>query len=95
VSHTNSSFRVRVLSEQDVGEFSGDGIGDTSPRVKRAVYGKEDYGIGLYHATGAGDLAFYRVMRDCTVNGWNDVARFDCSGLFTGNTTSGYKDGIF
>ena len=84
VSHTGSSIQVRVLSEQD----GGTGSGSDSGRGKRAVYDTNDYGVGLYHATGAGDLAFYRVMRQCSTRGWNVVARFDCSGEADRTTTT-------
>ena len=71
------------------GQDGSTGSDDTGRgRGKRAVFNKNDYGIGFYHATGAGDLAFYRVMRECSTRGWNVVARFDCSGEADRTTTT-------
>ena len=88
VSHTGSSIQVRVLAGS--GQDGVTGSGETgSGRAKRvAVFNKNDYGAGLYHATGAGDLAFYRVMRECSTRGWNVVARFDCSSEADRTTTT-------
>ena len=68
VSHTNSSLQVRVMSTGEIFEFSGD-----IPYSER-----DDYGIGLYRATAPGDLAFYRVIMQCTKSARNTAAIFDC-----------------
>ena len=69
VSHSNSSFQVKVTTGYDDGSFEGSG-----ERRQR----RKDYDIGFYRATGPGDLAFYRVMKQC-LDGWNSVATFNCS----------------
>ena len=72
VSNTDSSLQLRVLQD-DV--TSGDGF--TGGLEKRAT--RRDSGVGFYQASGAGDLAFSRVMREC-LKGWNIAAMFDCRG---------------
>ncbi|KAI0233518.1 hypothetical protein LSAT2_016270, partial [Lamellibrachia satsuma] len=71
VSHTNSSIQVRVRSEDDDYDYSA----DTGARAAASTEGH--YGAGFYKASGAGDLAFYRVMRQC-LTGSNTAAEFDC-----------------
>ena len=67
VSVTNSSIQVRILAQNE----DYDGWGPTA--------GDPLYGAGLYRASGAGDLAFYRAMRNCA-RGFTPVAIFDCIG---------------
>ncbi|KAI0223002.1 hypothetical protein LSAT2_025748 [Lamellibrachia satsuma] len=79
VSNTDSSLQLRVLQD-DVS--SGDGF--TGGLEKRAT--RRDSGVGFYQASGAGDLAFSRVMREC-LKGWNIAATFDCRGKSDDTTT--------
>ena len=89
VSHTNGSFQFNIVEEEDVGSSGSSGssgspgatvptaaTGSTGRIGKRAFFSKP---TGLFHVIGTGDLAFYRLIKECTSE-WNDIARFDCRG---------------
>ena len=84
VSHTNGSFQLQIVEEEDVGSSGSSGssgsLGATGGIGKRAVISKRT-GVGFFHVIGPGDLAFYRLIKDCTTQ-WNSVASFNCGGRF-------------
>ena len=76
VSHTNGSFHVHILEEDDFG--SSGSSGSTGGIGKRAVNFQQS--IGFFHVIGPGDVAFYRLIKQCTSQSWNTLAKFDCGG---------------
>ena len=75
------------MEEEDVGSSGSSGSSGASGATvstggvrKRAVISKPT-GAGFFHVIGSGDLAFYRLMKDCTTQ-WNSVATFDCGGVY-------------
>ena len=68
-----------MLIEEEEDDGSTGPSGATGPSGEKLAVVRR--GAGLYHSTGPGDLAFYRIIKDCTGN-WNAVAKFDCGGEY-------------